>query len=99
MGISELLFKAGVAYAQSSATSVDSDVSELWDLVIDFYYRLILPGATILAGLVIFYAGIIYATADGSDESVKKAKTLISGALSGLALVLLASFLIQYIGG
>lgn len=107
MVISDLFFHVSHALAQGvppiAATTPDaqisSDVSQLWDLVIDFYYRLIIPGASILAGIVIFYAGILYATSNGNDETIKNAKTYITGALSGLALVLFASFIIQFVGG
>lgn len=106
MVISDLFFKASVALAQSGPIAaatpdpqISADVSQLYDLVIDFYYRLIIPGATVLAGLVIFYAGILYATSNGNDETIKNAKSYIVGALSGLTLVLFASFIIQFIGG
>lgn len=100
MVISDLFLHVGHALAATAPDpQVAADVSQLYDLIIDFYYRLILPGASILAGIVIFYAGILYATSNGNDESIKSAKTYITGALSGLALVLFASFIIQFVGG
>ncbi|PIT97420.1 hypothetical protein COT77_01550 [Candidatus Berkelbacteria bacterium CG10_big_fil_rev_8_21_14_0_10_41_12] len=93
-----LIFFAYIVHAQTLDPATKADISELYGLIGRFYYKLIIPVATVLAGIVIFYAGITYAGSNGSEEAAKAAKTYITGAVSGLILVLLAAFLLQVLG-
>lgn len=56
-----------------------------------------------LAILVIVYGGVLYITSAGNEESLKKAKGAVTGAVIGLAVALLAyvivDFVIKSLGG
>jgi hypothetical protein len=56
-----------------------------------------------VAVLMIIYGGIVYMTAAGNEEKIKMGKTVITGAIIGLVISLLAyvivNFVIKAIGG
>jgi len=76
---------------------VDPDVQQLIGLVARWYWQLILPAGTILAGVMIAYGGIIYSTSAGEPTKVGKGKEFIFGAITGLILLLTAALIIRAI--
>jgi type IV secretory pathway VirB2 component (pilin) len=50
-----------------------------------------------IAVIFIIVAGIMYMTAQGDEEKTKKAKTMIINALIGVAIMLLALFLVSMV--
>jgi len=87
-----VLLAAQVALAQS-----EQDVSDLYSILGSFYRNFLLPIGTVLAGLVIVFGGITYAASGGDPTKAQNAKSYIFGAISGLVLLILASFIIQTI--
>jgi len=79
------------------AFGAEDDVSEIYDYIGNWYESFILPVGTTLAGFVIMYGGIVYATSGGDTSKVAKGKELIFGAVSGLALLILAVFIVRMI--
>lgn len=75
----------------------DDDVAEIYNYVNSWYYSVILPVGTTLAGFVIMYGGITYAMSGGDPSKVGRGKELIYGAISGLALLVLAAFIVRMI--
>ena len=62
------------------------------------FYRYIIGIAVILAAIVCTWAGYIYLTSGGDPSKQTHARELIIGALSGLALLLLASTVLRLLG-
>lgn len=62
-------------------------------------YKIGIPICLGLGGLVIIYAGYIYATSQGNPDSIKTAKDFIIGALVGIALIILAGVILRNIIG
>jgi hypothetical protein len=69
----------------------------------DEYINCIYKFATILAiGLAILmfiWGGYKYITSQGNPDSIEEAKTIISGAIIGLVLLILARLILMAIGG
>jgi len=76
-----------------------NDVSELTTFVGDWYEQLFVPLGLVLSGIVILIGGIMYASSAGDATKAQKAKELIYGAISGLALLILAIIIIRTITG
>jgi len=55
----------------------------------------LLIGAGVLAAIMIIFSGIRYATSGGDAEKVKKAKSTLMWSVIGLALALLAAFIVN----
>jgi len=89
------IFLPAVALAQE--TGADADVNQLYTFISGFYNGLLLPIGVVLAGLVIMYGGIVYATSGGDASKAQKAKEYIYGAISGLVLLILAALIVQTI--
>jgi len=66
---------------------------------ITILYNWIIPFAGGLAVLVLIYAGYLYATSQGNPDSVNRAKELIIGAITGLALIILAGVILHNVIG
>lgn len=79
------------------ALGAEDDVSEIYTYIGNWYQSFFLPVGTTLAGFVIMYGGIVYATSGGDTSKVAKGKELIFGAVSGLALLILAVFIVRMI--
>lgn len=73
------------------------DTTQLIQYVEQYYEKLILPAGTILAGFVMIYAGIIYASSEGEPNKIALAKEYLIGAISGLALLIAAATIINTI--
>ena len=79
--------------------NTDADFQGLYDTLFRYYEDLFVPLAVVLAGLVIVYAGILYATSEGQPEKINAAKEWIVGAIIGLIIVLGAGWIISQIVG
>lgn len=86
------IFFPAIAFAQGN-----DDVNALYGLVGRWYYSLILPLGSVLAGIVILVAGIMYAASGGDSTKTGKAKELIIGAITGLILLVGAATIIRSI--
>jgi type IV secretory pathway VirB2 component (pilin) len=88
-----------LAQPTPAATAANTDVNDLYKYLSGFYTGLLLPLATILAGIVIIFGGISYAASGGDPSKVQKAKELIFGAISGLVLLVTAALIVGSITG
>jgi len=75
------------------------DVDALYDFLKQWYYGLLLPIGAILAGIVILIGGIMYSASAGDAAKVQKAKEIIFGAITGLALLICAALIVRTITG
>lgn len=78
---------------------MDPDTQQLIIYFSGWYYNLILPAGTILAGAMIAFGGITYAQSGGDPEKVKRGKEYIFGAISGLALLICAALIVRTLVG
>jgi hypothetical protein len=62
------------------------------------FYRYVIGVAIVLATIVVTWGGYIWLTSGGDPSKITHARELIIGALSGLALLLLASVVLRLIG-
>ena len=62
---------------------------------ITILYKWVIPFAGGLGVLVLIYAGYLYATSQGNPDSINRAKELIIGALTGLALIILSGIILK----
>ena len=62
-------------------------------------YKFGIPAGMALAGLVMIYAGYIFITSQGNPDGIKQAKDLMIGALTGLALIILAGVILKNVIG
>ncbi len=83
--------------ALGSCTPTVSFGSDIWAIVLAVI-DMLLYAAGIVAVLSIIIAGISYITATGNAESITKARKRIVNALIGLAIVVVASALVSFIG-
>lgn len=86
-----------VLFTPEIALCADQDVIEIYNYINGWYWSVILPVGSTLAGFVIMYAGISYSLSGGDASKVGRAKELIFGAISGLALLVLAAFIVRMI--
>jgi hypothetical protein len=91
---------AGVGYSASSAG--DSLVSgqtviTYWGYVGTIYSFALVAGSS-LAGLIMFYAGILYMTSKGESSKIQSAKEYFLGALIGLAILIVLGPLLKGLG-
>jgi hypothetical protein len=75
----------------------DEDVAQIYKFLNGWYYKALLPIGTTLAGFVIMFGGIVYASSGGDPNKAGRGKELIYGAVSGLALLLLAAFIVRMV--
>ncbi len=59
-------------------------------VVVDNFLRTGLSFLAILAVILIIYGGITYMTAAGNPDGAKKAKTIVTGAVIGLIIILIS---------
>ena len=84
-----------IPYIVLADAASDAQAKELVTYVQSWYWNLLLPIGTVLAGFVIMYAGITYAMSEGEPSKVSVAKEYLVGAISGLALLLTAAMIIK----
>lgn len=92
-----LVFTTAFILAPSLGLSANEDVEEIYTYIGGWYTDFIMPVGVTLAGFVIMFGGIVYATSGGDPSKVAKGKELIFGAISGLALLILAVFIVRMI--
>lgn len=92
-----ILFSFGHVFAASSTTTELGTFTTIGD-----YVSKILTWAQPIIGslavLMLIVAGYLYMTSQGNPESIKKAKEIIIGVVTGLALLFLATLLFNTIG-
>ena len=69
------------------------------DAYINCIYRFATWLAIGLAILMFIWGGYKYITSQGNPDSIEEAKTIISGAIIGLVLLILARLILMAIGG
>jgi len=82
----------GTAFAKGKAIILGNDTKQI-ALFIQAIYNYVISIAGILAALVMMAAGFLWITAGGNQNTISKAKQMISGATIGLVLAL-CSFII-----
>lgn len=65
---------------------------------VEAIYNFSIDLGTSLATLMVVYAGFKYLTSAGNQSSINDAKEIATGALLGLAMLLLIRFILNYIG-
>ncbi len=91
-----LKFSPRISIPGSGRFSEGSNVEVSDSLIGDYisaFFNFAVPGTAILAVIMMMYGGIMWLTSGGSMERIGKAKEYITGAISGMVL-LLASFII-----
>jgi len=87
-------FFASAQNCNTLRTQIGDNTGKICDLIVDIGFILYVLGIT-LAIVIVIIGGIMYMTA-GSDESkVEKGKKTITYGLIGLAVILLAGFIIN----
>ncbi len=90
-------YLAALVLLPSIGFAQNNDVDAIWVLVANWYSSFLLPLGSILAGIVIVIAGIMYAASGGDSTKTGRAKELIIGAITGLILLIGASLIIRTI--
>ena len=91
------LFILAVLFPSVSFAQANADNLTLWGLARNWYFNFILPFSSVMAGIVIVIAGIMYATSGGDATKTGKAKELIIGALTGLVVLIFAAGILRTI--
>jgi TRAP-type C4-dicarboxylate transport system permease small subunit len=88
------------SYAATTFSIVSIDVglgtADLKDTVLNVI-RLVLGLMTLVAVVLIIYGGFTWLTAAGNEENVEKAKKIISAAVIGLIIILLAWAIVIFV--
>lgn len=92
-----VILVGGLAVTLPTAVKAQAEFSGLEATLHDYYIKLFVPAGVLLAGVVIIYAGIVYATSQGDPTKTTLAKELITGALIGLAILLSAGYIVTAI--
>jgi len=91
-----------ISHAQTSfsvediGSTIGLGTSDLKTTVINVI-RLVLGLMTLIAVALIIYGGFVWLTAAGNEESVEKAKRIISAAVIGLIIILLAWAIVIFV--
>lgn len=88
-------YNLGVQIGDTSSVPKGADAFRCYVLA---WYKYILGLSVILATIICTWAGYIWLTSGGDPAKITHARELIIGALSGLALLILASTLLKWIG-
>lgn len=75
----------------ASATTVGSYITAI--------YKWVLMIGVPLGTLMLIYAGILYMTSQGNQDSIKTAKDIIISTLVGFALIILSGIILQNVVG
>ncbi len=81
---------------ESIGTKVGLKNTDLKQTVLNVI-QLVLGLMTLIAVVLIIYAGFIWLTAAGNEENVEKAKKIISAAVVGLIIILLAWAIVIFV--
>ena len=96
LGIVATLAVPAVSYAAATSFSIESVGSQIGlgdaDLktTVLNIVRLVLSLMTLIAVVLVIYGGFVWLTAAGNEDNVEKAKRIISAAVIGLIIILLA---------
>lgn len=82
-------------YSKTQSLSADEFSSQGLSQYMDKFYPWAISVCSGLAIIMLIYSGYLYVTSAGNVEQVNKAKEFIVGALSGLALLVLASLVFK----
>lgn len=88
-------YQLGVPFGELRSVPRGSDAFRCYVLGL---YRYIIGLAVILVAIISTWAGYIWMTSGGDPGKISHARELIIGALSGLALLLLAATVLRLIG-
>jgi len=104
LGLAAMLVLPMAAFAQTAytvediGTQVGLGTADLKSSVINII-QWVLGILALVAIIMIIYGGIRWMTAAGSEESIEKAKKIISAAVIGLIVVLLAWAIVIFVAG
>lgn len=70
---------------------------ELLNVLAAYYKNLFLPAGGLLAGIMLIYAGIVYASSAGEPGRISLAKELMAGAILGFILLISVGFVVENI--
>ena len=97
----KFLYIAGLLFSATSALATDTKIDNplgTKTASIPAFLKSIITGATeigaIVGALSIMYGGFLYATAQGDEEKLKKAKTTVTWAIVGMAVLIGATAII-----
>ncbi|PIW78866.1 MAG: hypothetical protein COZ99_04230, partial [Parcubacteria group bacterium CG_4_8_14_3_um_filter_48_16] len=96
LGADDITFTPQVTIPGTSDFANQKEIIVSDSLIGDYisaFFNFAVPGTAILAVVMMMYGGVIWLTSGGSTERISQAKQYISGAISGMVL-LLASYLI-----
>lgn len=86
----------GVADPQGNCAPSISGISDTW-LIVAAAIEILLRVAAILAVAFIVYAGVLYATSQGSPDKTGQAKNALINAVVGLAIAVTAAAIVSFI--
>ncbi len=81
---------------ENIGSSIGLGTSDLKTTVVNII-KLVLGLMTLLAVALIIYGGFVWLTAAGNEENVEKAKRIISAAVIGLVIILLAWAIVIFV--
>jgi len=96
LGADDITFTPQVTIPGTSDFANQKEIIVSDSLIGDYisaFFNFAVPGTAILAVVMMMYGGVIWLTSGGSTERISQAKQYVSGAISGMVL-LLASYLI-----
>lgn len=102
IGLAQTPLETGLNTAASEAGLIEEsqdtqDAQTLVGVKVGSYIKALLSFLGVIFLLIIIYAGILWMTAGGTSEQVSKAKRFLINAAIGLALVLLAYSIANYV--
>ncbi len=74
------------------------ELIQIWTVVANVT-RMALALAGLLAVILIIYAGITYITSSGNPDRTKQAQSILTNAVIGLIIAIVASLIVGYIAG
>ena len=93
-----LHFQAEKVGDKFDCTIIFFELGQIWRVVANIT-QMALALAGLLAVLFIIYGGITYITSAGNPERTKQAQTILTNAVVGLIIAIVASLIVGYISG
>ena len=91
-------WSTGLDFQENDCSVMNFELNDIW-LVVANVTRMALAVAGLLAVVFIIYGGITYITSSGNPERTKQALTIITNAVVGLIIAIVASLIVSYIAG